>query len=390
MNKLRLLLTLRIAIYCAISILLPSLTAAEDFYKGKTLRFVVGYAPGGGYDTYTRAVARHIGKYIPGSPSVVVDNMEGAGSLLSANYMFNKAEPDGLTVGNFNSGMVTQQALGAKGIRFDARKFGWIGAPGKGWPTCMVMGFTGLKTLDDVIKSGDKLKFGGTRAGASSDDLPKLMDALMGTHLQVISGYKGTGPIRVALQRREINALCSGWESMRVTARSMLDAKGDDKLIPFVIHGYPEDPEVKDLPQYTQVIKGDENVKAFKAWANQYDFQRPLMVPPKTPKDRLQTLRMALQETVADPRIFGRSQKEQDGHRQSDRRRHRTIGGGDFNDYACDQEKTHGSFTREDDNKLRSAIRKMHEGESYETPTLYLGSHSRCVVYMRRGLKRHR
>jgi tripartite-type tricarboxylate transporter receptor subunit TctC len=282
---------------------------AEDFYKGKTIRFIVGYAPGGGYDTYTRAVARHIGKHIPGNPSVVVENMEGAGSLLAANYMYNKADPDGLTVGNFNSGMVTQQALGAKGIRFDARKFGWIGAPGKGWPTCMVMGFTGLKTLDDVMKSGDKLKFGGTRAGASSDDLPKLMNELMGTHLKVISGYKGTGPIRVALQRREISALCSGWESMRVTARSMLDARGDDKLIPFVIHGHVEDPEVKDLPQYTKVIKGEENVRAFKAWANQYDFQRPLMVPPKTPKDRLQALRVGLQKTVADPEFLVEAKK---------------------------------------------------------------------------------
>jgi tripartite-type tricarboxylate transporter receptor subunit TctC len=286
-----------------------TVSRAEDFYKGKTIRFIVGYAPGGGYDTYTRAVARHIGKFIPGNPAALVENMEGAGSLLAANYMFNKADADGLTVGNFNSGMVTQQALGAKGIRFDARKFGWVGAPGKGWPTCMVMGFTGLRTLDDVMKSGDKLKFGGTRAGASSDDLPKLMDALMGTHLQVISGYKGTGPIRVALQRREISALCSGWESMRVTARSMLDAQGDNKLIPFVIHGHVEDPEVKDLPQYTKVIKGEESIKAFKAWANQYDFQRPLMVPPKTPKDRLQTLRIALQKTVADPDFLAEAKK---------------------------------------------------------------------------------
>src|SRR3970040_1163993 len=108
---------------------------AEDFYKAKTLRFIVGYAPGGGYDTYTRAVARYIGRYIPGNPSIVVENMEGAGSLLAANYMFNKAEPDGLTVGNFNSGMVTQQALAAKGIRFDALRFGWGGAHGTGWNT---------------------------------------------------------------------------------------------------------------------------------------------------------------------------------------------------------------------------------------------------------------
>jgi tripartite-type tricarboxylate transporter receptor subunit TctC len=212
-------------------------------------------------------------------------------------------------VGNFNSGMVTQQALGAKGIRFDARKFGWVGSPGKGWPTCMVMGFTGLRNLDDVLKSGDKLRFGGTRAGASSDDLPKLMNALMGTNLRVISGYKGTGPIRVALQRREINALCSGWESMRVTARAMLEAQGDDKLIPFVFHGHVEDPEVKNLPQFTKVIKGDENVKAFKAWANQYDFQRPLMVPPKTPKDRLQALRAGLRKTLTDPEFLAQAKK---------------------------------------------------------------------------------
>jgi tripartite-type tricarboxylate transporter receptor subunit TctC len=283
--------------------------AADEFYKGKTVRFVVGYAPGGGYDTYTRAVARYIGGHIPGNPSIVVDNMEGAGSLLAANYMFNKAEPDGLTVGNFNSGMVTQQALDARGIRFDAQKFGWVGAPGKGWPTCMVMGFTGMRTLDDVIKSGDKLRFGGTRAGASSDDLPKLMNALMGTDLRVISGYKGTGPIRVALQSREINALCSGWESMRVTARALLDAQGDDKLIPFVFHGRVEDPEVKDLPQYTKVIKGDENLAAFRAWVNQYEFQRPLMVPPKTPKERLLTLRTALQETLTDAQFLADARK---------------------------------------------------------------------------------
>jgi tripartite-type tricarboxylate transporter receptor subunit TctC len=283
--------------------------SGDEFYKGKTIRFIVGYAPGGGYDTYTRAVSRHIGRHIPGNPTTVVENMEGAGSLLAANYMFNKADADGLTVGNFNSGMVTQQALGAKGIRFDARKFGWVGSPGKGWPTCMVMGFTGLKTLDDVLTSGDQLRFGGTRAGASSDDLPKLMNTLMGTNLRVISGYKGTGPIRVALQRREINALCSGWESMRVTARSMLDARGDDKLIPFVFHGRVEDPEVKDLPQFTKVIKGEDNLSAFRAWVNQYEFQRPLMVPPKTSKDRLQALRVGMQKTLTDPEFLAEAKK---------------------------------------------------------------------------------
>ena len=108
--------------------LLPREARADDFYKGKNIRFIVGYAPGGGYDTYTRAIARHISKFIPGHPATVVENMEGAGSLLAANYLYNKADADGLTVGNFNSGMVTQQALGSKGVRFDARKFVWIGS----------------------------------------------------------------------------------------------------------------------------------------------------------------------------------------------------------------------------------------------------------------------
>ncbi len=284
-------------------------TRAEDFYAGKSIRFIVGYAPGGGYDTYTRAVARHIGKYIPGNPSAVVENMEGAGSLLAANYMFNKADPDGLTVGNFNSGMVTQQALDSRGVRFDGRKFGWIGAPVKGFPVCMIMGFTGYKTLDEVMQNSEKIKFGGTRAGASSDDMPKLMNVLMGAKFKVISGYKGTGPLRIALQRREIDGLCSGFESMRVTARAMLDAEGDDKLIPFVVHGKLEDREVKDLPQYMEVIKGEENKVAFKTWANQFEFQRPLMVPPKTPKERLQTLRTAMQKTLADPEFVAEANK---------------------------------------------------------------------------------
>jgi len=286
-----------------------SIAGAEDFYAGKNIRFIVGYAPGGGYDTYTRAIARYMGKYIPGNPSIVVENMEGAGSLLAANYMYGKADADGLTVGNFNSGMVTQQALDARGIRFDARKFGWIGAPVKGFPTCMVMGFAGARTYDEVVKMSSKIKFGGTRAGASSDDLPKIMNALLGTQFEVISGYKGTGPIRVALQRREINGICSGWESMRVTAAAMLKAKGGDQLIPFIIHGNVEDPEVQNAVQFTKVIKGADNLAAFKAWVNQYEFQRPLMVPPNTPKERLEILRTAMQKTLTDSTFLAEAKK---------------------------------------------------------------------------------
>ena len=274
----------------------------DEFYQGKTLRFIVGYAPGGGYDTYTRAIARHIGKFIPGNPTAVVENMEGAGSLLAANYMFNKAEPDGLTVGDFNSGMVTQQALDAKGIRFDARKFGWIGAPGKGWPTCMVMGFTGLKTLDDVLKAGDKLRFGGTRAGASSDDLPKLMDTLMGTHLRVISGYKGTGPVRLAFNAGEVNGVCNSLESFKATWRNEMD-KGEVVLI--VQGNLKPHPDIPHVPWAPDLAKTEEARKMILTSARVGGIlNRFYVLPPGTPTDRVLLLRKAFMDTLKDPEFL--------------------------------------------------------------------------------------
>ena len=153
----------------------------EEFYQGKIIRFVVGFPPGGGYDTYTRAVARHIGKYIPGNPTPIVQNMTGAGSLLAAHYIYNRAKPDGLTVGVWNSVQVLRQALGDRSIKFKGDKFGWIGAPVRGLPTCAIMGFTGLKTLKDVLISKKPIKMGGTRPGSSPFDLPKILNLTLGT-----------------------------------------------------------------------------------------------------------------------------------------------------------------------------------------------------------------
>jgi tripartite-type tricarboxylate transporter receptor subunit TctC len=280
-----------------------------SFFQGKTITIVQGRDPGGTGDLRVRALVPFLQKYIPGNPTIIMEFMPGGGSRKAANHVYRSSRPDGLTIGNFNSGMITQEALGSRGVRFDGRKFGWIGAPVKGFPSCMIMGFTGLKTLDEVIKASPKLKFAGTRAGASGVDLPNIMNELMGAKIKVISGYKGTSDTRLALRKREADGLCSGWESMRVTARAMLDAKGEDELIPFVIHGKMEDPEVKDLPQFTEVIKGDENKKAFRTWANQYDFQRPLAVPPNTPKERLETLRSALQKTLTDPEFLSEAKK---------------------------------------------------------------------------------
>jgi len=282
---------------------------AEDFYKGKTLRFIVGQAPGGGYDTYVRTIARHISKHIPGNPSTAVENMEGAGSLISANYVYKQASRDGLTVVIFNNSLVVQSALGDPRIRIDFRKLGWVGAPSVGVPVCMVMGFTGLKTLDDVLKSKTPLKAGATRAGSAGYDMPLILNKTLGTNFEVVSGFTGTATTRVALQKHEINAFCSQWESMRVTARAMLDASGDNKLIPFIISERWDDPEVKDLPLFKDAIKDPKNYAIFRAWASQMDFQRPFTVAPGTPKERLAALRNGLAETLKDPELLAEAKK---------------------------------------------------------------------------------
>ena len=289
----------------------PAKSTAEEFYKGKTIRFVVGFAAGGGYDLAARIVSRHMGKHIPGNPTIIVENMTGAGSLIAANTTY-KAEPDGLFVGIWNSAFVLRQALDDKAVRLDARKLGWLGAPTKGTPFCAIMGWTGLKTWKDVEKemaAGKEIKLGATRAGSTYDDLPKILNKSIGTKFNVITGYEGTGTILVAMRSKEVMGGCWTWESGRTTARAMLDATGDEKLIPFIIHRRWDEPEVKNIPETTEVIKEKDDLSMYKAWAGTYEFQRPFSVPPKTPKDRLQLLRKAFADTMKDPEFIAEAKK---------------------------------------------------------------------------------
>ncbi len=283
---------------------------AEDFYKGKTFRFIVGFSPGGGYDTYTRLIARYFGRYVPGNPTTLVQNMTGAGSLISANYIGRRAKPDGLSGAVFNNSLIVQSALGDKkagAVPFD--KMEWVGAPSRGEIVCMMMAFTGKTTWKDVINSKEPIKIGATRAGSTGHDIPAILNKAMGTKLKIITGYRGTATIRLALEGREVDGFCSQWESMRVTARSMLDAEGDQKLVPFVIdsHSYP-DPEIQKIPLFKDVLN-EEGLKLYNSWAFQMAFQRMLALPPGTPKDRLEILRAAYEKTVKDPKLLAEAKK---------------------------------------------------------------------------------
>ncbi|MFQ5683947.1 MAG: Bug family tripartite tricarboxylate transporter substrate binding protein [Candidatus Binatia bacterium] len=299
----------KLIIVVALMVCAPATSLAGDFYKGKTLRFIVGASPGGGYDTYTRLVARYIGKYIPGKPTTLVQNMTGAGMLIAANYVYRRARPDGLSLGIFNNSLIVQKAIGDPKIKINFGKMGWVGAPSVGIPVCMVMGFTGLRTLEDVLKYKKPLKVGATRAGSSGHDIPLILNKVLGTNFKVITGYRGTAPTRVALQRHELEAFCSQWESMRVTARSMLDAKGGEKLIPFIVHSRGTDPETKNLPLFREAIKGKKNLAVYNAWTAQMDFQRPLSLPPGTPKDRLKILRKGFEAALKDPQLLAEAKK---------------------------------------------------------------------------------
>jgi tripartite-type tricarboxylate transporter receptor subunit TctC len=274
-------------------------TFANEFYAGKTIRFIVGFAAGGGYDAYTRLVARYISRYIPGHPSTVVENMDGAGSVIAANHIYNKAEKDGLTVGIWNSHNIFNQMMGDRSLRIDGRKFGWIGSPSKDSVACAIMGFTGLKTFDEILKAKKAVRMGATRAG-NTTQLPEMLNRWADTNFEVIPGYTGTAKIRLAMRSHEVDGACWTWDSMRSTARSMLDAKGDDKMMPFIINGKWDDPEVRNIAQFSDVIKNKDDLNAFNTWNAANEFARPFSLPPGSPPEALSILRKAFKATMQD------------------------------------------------------------------------------------------
>lgn len=291
-----------------LGLIFPAAASAADFYAGKNIRLIVGFAAGGGYDAYTRNVARYISRYIPGNPSTVVENMDGAGSVIAANYTYNKASRDGLTVGIFDSHNVFNNMMGDPSIRIDGRKFGWLGTPSKDSIACAIMGFTGLKSWDDIVQSKKHLRMGATRGG-NTVQLPEMMNRWGNGNFEIIPGYGGTSKIRLAMRSHEVDGACWTWDSMRSTARSMLDASGDDKMIPFIIGDRWDDPEVKDIQLFREIIEDPGNLTAFNVWNSANDFARPFALPPGSPKEALNILRQAFKATMADKSYIADSQK---------------------------------------------------------------------------------
>ncbi len=283
-------------------VLVPSLSlGADDFFKGKTIRFVVGFSPGGGFDTYTRLIARHFGKHVPGNPRTVVQNRTGAGSMIAANYIYNRARPDGLTIGNWIGPLVLQHVLGKKGIKFDGRKFNWLGAPVTDDNTCALTKASGIANLDDWMKSKRPIKIGATAPGSTTDDVPKLIKAATGLPMQIIEGYGGTAIIRVSAEKGEIDGGCWAWQSIKPTWRQGIES---GNVRPVLQVGPDKHPDLQDVAVATKLAKDDTGKKLLQVAADVYRaLSRPYSLPPGVPADRVKTLQNAFMATLNDPEL---------------------------------------------------------------------------------------
>ncbi len=296
-----------LAILLSLCLGLASANAQTPFYQGKTLRIIVGASAGGGYDTYSRTIARHMSKHIPGSPTIVVDNMPGAGFLISANYMYRVAKPDGLTMGHFIGGLFMQQLLGKPGIEFDARKFEYVGVPAQDHYMLGIHKNTGLTSIDQWLSTKKVVKLGGVGVGSATDDIPKVLAATIGLPMQLVSGYKGTANVRLAFDSGEIQGVCNAWESFKSTWPKQLSSGDLVLMLQTTAKPYPEQPK---LPLAINYAKTDEGKKLIRALVHSVGpTARPYMLPPATPKARLAILRKAFMDTMKDPDFLADAKK---------------------------------------------------------------------------------
>ncbi len=281
--------------------------AQGNFYQGKTIRMIVGFSAGGGYDAYTRTIGRHMGKHIPGNPAILVENMPGAGSMISANYIYKAARPDGLTIGHFIGGLFLQQLLGKPGIEFDAGKFQYVGVPAQDNFVLGVSKSSGITDLDSWLASKQVVKFGGVATGSGTDDFPNLLRATIGLPAQMVSGYKGTADVRLAFNSGEVAGLSNSWESTKSTWRKELES-GDLKLI--LAATLKAHPELPKLPLAINYAKSEEAKLLISTVARVHGpTVRPYVLPPATPKDRVEMLRKAFMDTMKDPEFLAEAKK---------------------------------------------------------------------------------
>jgi tripartite-type tricarboxylate transporter receptor subunit TctC len=281
--------------------------ASTDFYAGKTVRIVVGYAPGGGYDFYARLIARYMGKHIPGNPGFVVENMPGAGSLASANHLYKLAKADGLTVGHFNGSLFPLQAMGQKEITFDAVKFRYVGSVAKVEIVCGFPKAGGIDSPEKWLSAKPPPRLGGTAPGTGGHDTTRLLHATIGVPVQLVLGYNSTGDMRLAIERGELTGLCTGWESFKSLWRSQIESGEFVIVLQVLPKPHPDLPKV---PLAMSYAKTDEARQLLQAGAHDLSaISRPFVLPPNTPDERVRILQRAFTAAMNDPGLLGDAEK---------------------------------------------------------------------------------
>ena len=280
--------------------------AVADFYAGKTVSLIAGFPPGGGYDTYVRALARHFGAFIPGRPAVVPTNMPGAGSLLAANYLYGKALPDGTALAMFASSAVMEPLLGNPAALFDPARFGWIGSMSQDIAFCGVwQGGGAARSFDEMLTK--ETIFGGGAASAITFQHPMILKNVLGAKIRVIPGYAGTREIVLAMQRGEVNGICGLYVSS--IRSSFPDDVASGRLRLVIQMGSKVSDAFGKIPSVYDYARSDSDRAVLDVFFKQLVLGRPLAGPPGIPPDRLKALREALAATLLDKDFLSEADK---------------------------------------------------------------------------------
>jgi tripartite-type tricarboxylate transporter receptor subunit TctC len=278
-----------------------------EFYKGKTVDLYIGYSVGGAYDLYARMVARHIGKHIPGNPTVLPKNMEGAGSLRLANWLYNVAPKDGSAMGIIGRGTGFDPLLGNTKAQFDASKFTWVGSANNEVSICVAWAGAGITKFEDMMTQ--QLVVGGTSSSADTDQFPKIVNGVLGTKMKVVTGYPGGNEVGLAMERGEVQGRCGwSWSSVKSTHQKWIDEKKFSILVQLALEKHADLP---DVPLVIDLAKTDEQRQILKLIFARQVMGRPFLAPPGVPQDRVDALRKAFMDTMTDKEFLADTGKAQ-------------------------------------------------------------------------------
>lgn len=273
--------------------------AVASFYNGKTVTVLVANSPGGGYDTYARTLARNLGRFIPGNPNVIVQNMPGAGGLLMTNTMFNSSAKDGTVIGMMNRGTPAIDLVGTPEAQFKSTEFQWLGSMNNEVSICFSRADSAIKKFEDLYTT--PMKVGGTGPGADTDVFPTFLNRLLGTKFDLATGYPGGNDINVAIERGELQGRCGYSYSSLISTRPQWVQ--DKYIITLTQMSLEKHPDMPTVPLILDFARNPEERQLMELLFSRQTMGRPLAAPPGVPAERVAALRTAFDRTMADPQF---------------------------------------------------------------------------------------